>query len=145
MRRKFRVVGSEVPDNIFDDLNALRKAQSSAGSSSSTPKDTEAPQRRARLKGTFARIPHEQAYELARHKLGSPAWLILIELDRLILEGRGRNPVRLVNHNLKRAGVTNHTKTRALHQLEAAGVISVRAPGVGKAPWVTHHWFPLQD
>jgi GTP-sensing pleiotropic transcriptional regulator CodY len=140
MRRKFRVVGSEAPDNIFDDLNALRKAQSSAGSINGT----EAPQRRARLKGTFARIPHEQAYELARYRLSSPAWLILIELDRLILEGRGRNPVRLVNRNLKKAGVTNHTKTRALRQLEAAGVISVRAEGVGKALWVTHHWFPLQ-
>ena len=144
MRRKFRVVGSEVPDNIFDDLNALRKAQSSAGSSTSAPKATEAPQRRARLKGTFARIPHEQAYELARYKLGSPAWLILIELDRLILEGRGRNPVRLVNRNLKKAGVVDHTKIRALRQLEAAGVISVRAQGAGKAPLVTHNWFPLQ-
>jgi hypothetical protein len=127
-----------VSDGIFDNLDALRKAQSSAGPS------TEAPQRRTRLKGTFARIPHEQAYELARYKLGGPAWLILIELDRLILEGRGKNPVRLGNHNLKRAGVDRHTKTRALRQLEATGVISVRTLGVGKAPWVTHHWFPLQ-
>jgi hypothetical protein len=139
MRRKFRVVGSEVPDDIFNDLDALRKAQSSAVS-----EGIGAPQRRARLKGTFARIPHEQAYELARYKLGSPAWLILIELDRLILEGRGRNPVRLVNRNLKKAGVVDHTKIRALRQLEAAGVISVRAQGAGKAPLVTHNWFPLQ-
>jgi hypothetical protein len=144
MRRKFRVVGSEAPDTIFDDLDALRKAQTQS-LAGSTPKGTEAHKRRTRLKGTFARIPHEQAYELARYKLSSSAWLILIELDRLILEGRGRNPVRLINRNLKKAGVTNHTKTRALRQLEAAGVISVRAPGVGKVPWVTHHWFPLQD
>jgi hypothetical protein len=136
MRRKFRIIRSEDPVDIFDDLDALRQAQ--------TAPQTIAPQRRVRLKETFARIPHDRAVELARHDIGGPAWLILIELDRLILKSRGKNPIRLTNRNLKAAKVTNHTKARALRQLEAAGVIRVVARQRGKSPLIIHYWFPLQ-
>jgi hypothetical protein len=136
MRRKFRIVGSEDPVDVFDDLDALRQAQTAPQT---------APQRRAQLRETFARIPHDRAIELARHNIGGPAWLILIELDRLILKSRGKNPIRLTNRNLRAAKVTNHTKTRALRQLEAAGVIRVVEQNRGQSPLVIHLWFPLQS
>jgi hypothetical protein len=132
-RRKFRVVGSENAEDIFDDLDALRRAQS-----------TGAPLRRQRLKETFARIPHDRA----RHELkyiGAPAWRLLIEIDRLILKSRGKNPVRLTNYYLRTVGVTNHSKTRGLRQLEDAGVIRIALSGRGRAPMITHLWFPIQD
>jgi hypothetical protein len=50
----------------------------------------------------------------------------------------------LTNRNLKAAKVTNHTKARALRQLEAAGVIRVVARQRGKSPLIIHYWFPLQ-
>jgi hypothetical protein len=136
-RPDLRLVTPAKPaENIFDDLDALRKKQSAPQSGRIV--------RRARLKETFARIPHDRAVELVR-KIGGPAWLILIELDRLILKGRGRNPVRLTNRNLKRAGVVDHTKMRALQKLEAAGVIHVVSREKGKSPLVAHLWFPLHD
>lgn len=70
--------------------------------------------------------------------------MLLIELDRLILEGRGRNPVKLTSQCLKAMGLSHDAKTRALHQLAAAGIISVEQRP-GQAPLVTHHWFPRTD
>jgi hypothetical protein len=135
VRRRFCVVGSENPADVFDDLDALRREQAAP-----------TPQRRQPLKETFARIPHDRAHTLARHSIGGPAWAILIELDRLILKGRGRNPVRLTNHRLKPAGIIGHVKSRALRQLEAAQAISVLSHGGGgHSPLILHHWFPRQD
>ena len=135
MRRRFRVVGSQNPADVFNDLDALRREQAAPTA-----------QRRQPLKETFARIPHDRAHTLARYGIGGPAWAILIELDRLILKGRGRNPVRLTNHRLKAAGIIGHVKSRALRQLEAAQVISVLSRGGGgHSPLVLHRWFPQQD
>jgi hypothetical protein len=135
MRRKFRVVGSQNPTDVFNDLDALGRAQAA-------PIFTQ----KSRLKETFARIPHDRAHALACHGIGGPAWVILIELDRLIFIGRGRNPVRLTNHRLKAAGISSHVKSRALRQLEAAAVIRVlSAGGGGHSPVVLHRWFPEQD
>jgi hypothetical protein len=120
------------PENIFDDLDALRQVQA--------PLPTGV--RRARLNETFARIPHDRAIELARHNIGGRAWIILIELDRLILKNRGRNPIRLPTWKLK---MRRDVKRRALKQLEAAGVIKIGRPETGKAPLITHLWFPLRD
>jgi hypothetical protein len=100
--------------------------------------------RRQRLKETFARIPHDRARHELKH-IGAPAWRLLIEIDRLILKNRGKNPVRLSNQYLRSVGVTRHSKTRALRQLEAAGVIRVMSSGKGRAPLITHLWFPIQD
>jgi hypothetical protein len=93
--RRFRVVGSENASDIFNDLDALRREQAEPPTA-----------RRARLKETFARIPHDRAQGLVQHRLGYAAWGILVELDRLILLGRGRNPVRLTNYRLKELGIT---------------------------------------
>jgi hypothetical protein len=129
------VVGSQNPADVFNDLDALRREQAAPTA-----------QRRQPLKETFARIPHDRAHALARHGVGGPAWLILIELDRLILRERGRNPVRLTNHRLKAAGIIGHVKSRALSQLEAAQVINVLSRGGGgHSPLVLHRWFPQQD
>jgi hypothetical protein len=136
MRRKFRVVGSENPTDVFNDLKKLRQEQANP------PADW----RRSKLKETFARIPHDRVQALANHGISGAAWVILIELDRLILKGRGRNPVRLTNHKLKPAGVLPDAKTRALSQLEAAGVIRVlHRGGHGQSPLILHRWFPQQD
>jgi hypothetical protein len=131
MRRKLRLGGSD-PADIFDNLEALRQEQERPTTG-----------RRARLKETFARIPHDRAVDLYRH-LGGAAWLLLIEIDRLILEGRGRNPVKLANRALKRGGMTHWSKRRALRQLEAAGVITVARQGRGRAPLVTLQWLPVR-
>jgi hypothetical protein len=132
MGRKFRLIGPDDPADVFNDLDALRAVQSGG---------TRLPQRRTRTKETFARIPHERARLLARHKIDGSAWALLIELDCLIFNARGRNPVRLTNQNLK---IHPDTKRRALTQLQKAGIISVAPQEPGRAPLVTHHWFPLQ-
>ena len=133
-RPKLRLVGSSSPADVFDDLAALRQEQR-------TPRIT---QRRPRLTETFARFPHDRALELYRH-IGGPAWVLLIELDRLILKGRGRNPVKLSSARMNAAGLNRHSRLRALRQLEAAGVVRVERRGKGRSPWVLHLWFPRQD
>ena len=130
-RPKLRLAGSPDPTDVFDNLTQLRHEQQEP-----------APQRRARLTEVFARIPHARAIELARHRVSGPAWFILVELDRLVLKGRGKNPVRLINRNLLAAGIHRNTKARALRQLEAAGVLRVLESQPGRAPLIVHLWYP---
>ena len=130
-RAKLRLVGHD-PTDVFDDLDKLRA-------------DLAAPLRRERITETFARIPHDRAIELYRHKIGEPAWAVLIELDRLVLKQRGKNPVRFWSPKLRTAGLTARTRARALRRLEAAGVIKIERRGKGLSPWVTHLWYHRQD
>ena len=132
-RPKLRLIGSPDPTDVFEDLTTLRLEQQTPGS-----------QRRPRLTETFARIPHDRALTLYRH-IGGSAWVLLIELDRLILKGRGSNPVKLSSARMNAAGLNRHSRLRALRQLEAAGVVRVERRGRGQSPWVTHRWFPRQD
>ena len=131
-KTKLHLVGQD-PADIFNDLDKL-KADSTAPAS-----------RRARATETFARIPHDRAralfHHLGRHA-GGPAWLILIELDRLILKGRGRNPVKLTSDALRGSGLTRRQKERGLRLLEQAGVITVERKR-GRCPLVTHLWYPI--
>jgi hypothetical protein len=131
MRRKLRLVSSGEPTDIFDDLDRLRAR---------TPR----PSGRERVTETFARIPHDRALELHR-KLSAPAWVVLIELDRIILKHRGQNPVKFVSARLRRLGLVREMRRRALQQLSTAGVIKIESRGAGLAPWVTHSWYPLRD
>src|SRR5262245_46506215 len=55
-RPKLHLVGHD-PTDLFDDLDKLRA-------------DLAAPLRRERITETFARIPHDRAIELYRHKIG---------------------------------------------------------------------------
>jgi hypothetical protein len=132
-KRHLQLVGSEDPVNVFDDLVKLQQEQRGG------------PVRRARATQTFARISHDKGLALYRHRLPCAAWVLLVELDRLILKARGRNPVKLSSSRLRRIGLKSQTRHRALRQLEAAGVVSVERIGQGMSPWVTHSWYPLRD
>jgi hypothetical protein len=132
-RPKLYLIGQD-PTGIFDDLDKL-KADSAAP-----------PSRRARAVETFARIPHDKALALhGQHRLSASAWIVLFELDRLILKRRGQNPVRFASGRLRQAGIAHQTRARALGQLVAAGVVQVTSRGRGQAPLVTHSWYPLAD
>jgi hypothetical protein len=135
-RSRLRLVSSHDPAGVFDDLDALRRAQ--------TVPATPAFQgtRRQRSVETFARIPHDRARELYGH-IGGPAWLLLVELDRLIFEGRGRNPVKLTSDTRKAAGLSRWAQYRGLSLLEAAGTVTVERKR-GRCPLVTLLWYPVQ-
>jgi hypothetical protein len=120
------------PTNVFDDLGKLRKEQA-------------VPLRRQRAAETFARIPHERAYALYKHGVSAAAWMLLVELDRLVLKARGRNPVLLWSSALRDLGVSHRTRARALRELEAAGVIKVEKRGPGLSPAVTHLWYEPRE
>jgi len=100
------------------------------------------PQRRQRLAETFARIPHDKARALYP-QLGRAAWALLIELDRLILLGRGQNPVKLTSEALRGSGLTRRQIEWGLRQLERARVITVERKR-GRCPLVAHRWHPLR-
>jgi hypothetical protein len=130
-RPRLHLVGQDTGD-VFNDLARLRT-------------DLAAPLRRQRTVETFARVPHDKALELYRHKIDKAAWLVLIELDRLLLKARGKNPVRFWSPRLRAVGVTGRTRMRAFRQLEAAGVIRVEQRDKGLSPWVAHLWYPCAD
>jgi hypothetical protein len=127
-RPRLHLVGQS-PTDVFNDLDKLRAEMG-------------APLRRARTAETFARIPHDRALKLNWRKISGTAWLVLIELDRLILKAGGRNPVRFWSPRLRAAGVTQWKRLRALRQLEGAGVIEIEQRGKGLSPMVTHLWYP---
>jgi hypothetical protein len=128
MPRKLRLVKPGEGASVFDDLNSLR-AEQQKPVLHHRPPSTE----------TFARFPHERATKL--HQLSGSAWAVLVELDRQILKGRGRNPVIFKSTRLAALGLKDRTRQRALQQLETAGVIVVKQRGPGKSPLVTHLWF----
>jgi hypothetical protein len=136
-RLRPRLVGAPAPSDVFRDLGALCREQRMPGAPGTS-------ERRQRATETFARIPHDRARTLYR-KIGGPAWLILVELDRLIFKSRGRNPVKLPGALLQEAGLSRYARWRGLRQLEEAGVVQVERQGRGRPPWVTHLWFPRQD
>ena len=128
-RAKLYLVGQD-PAEIFDDLDRLKSDL------------TAPPQRRARATETFARVPHDRALALYKHRLSSAAWAVLIELDRLILKRRGQNPVRFASARLRAAGIKENVRALALRQLAAAGAVRVLHRGPGLPPMVTHLWYP---
>src|SRR6516225_2422535 len=86
-KSKLRLVSSHDPASVFDDLGALHRAQTALAAPAFQG------QRRQRSAETFARIPHDRARRL--YHLRGSGWALLIQIHRLNLEGRGRNPVRL--------------------------------------------------
>jgi hypothetical protein len=132
VKRKLRLVRSNEPTDIFDNLERLRAR-------------TPGPSKRERATATFARIPHDLALELYRSRVSGDAFVVLIELDRIILKHRGQNPVKFVSPRLRQVGLAHYRRHRALQQLVAARVTKIESRGPGLAPWVTHSWFPLRD
>ena len=135
MRRRLRLVSSHDPADIFNDLERLQREQRGELPS----------QRRAKATETFARFPHDKALALCKHRLSSSAWIVLVELDRLILKRRGQNPVRFDSGRLNKIGLKASRRAYALRQLASAGVVRVAPRGSGLSPWVTHLWYPLTD
>ena len=131
-RAKLYLVGQD-PAEIFNDLDKLKSDLASP------------PARRPRATETFARIPHDKALALYRYHLSPSAWLVLIELDRLILKRRGQNPVRFASARLHTVGIKRNVRARALRQLVTAGVVRVMHRGRGLSPLVTHLWYPTRD
>ena len=134
---RLRLVSAHDPASVFDDLGALRRAQTAPAGPAFQG------QRRQRSVETFARIPHDRARELFRH-IGGPAWILLIELDRLILEGKGRNPVKLTPTTRAAIGLTRWKLDHGLGLLETSGAIIVERHR-GRSPLITHLWYPVQD
>lgn len=132
-RSGLRLVGAPHPTDIFNDLDALRHEQRSSGRG-----------RRQRATETFARVPHDRALALYR-RVGGAVWVLLFELDRLILKGNGRNPIKLASARMNAAGLNHYTRRRALRRLEGAGVVQVEWRGKGRSPWVTHLWYPRRE
>jgi hypothetical protein len=102
------------------------------------------PQQRAREGETFARIPHDRALELHK-RIDGAAWIVLIELDRMVLAQHGKNPVLFWSSRLRNIKLAANARKIALQQLEAASVIKITPRGKGLAPLVTHLWYPLRD
>jgi hypothetical protein len=98
--------------------------------------------KRVRIEETFARIPHKRGIAL-HGRISASAWIVLLELDRLIFESYGCNPVRLTNQALEAVGMSRSTKLKALRQLEEVGVVTVVQDG-HEASIVTHLWHPLK-
>jgi hypothetical protein len=98
-RSRFRLVGNDWDGTaIFDDMEKLRADLGTAAAATTTTPEGSAgqtlTQRRQRETETFARIPHDRGLELyRRHRISGPAWAALIELDRMVLTQRGKNPV----------------------------------------------------
>jgi hypothetical protein len=99
--------------------------------------------KRGKKEETFAMIPHQRAIE-AYKIIGGASWIVLIEIDRLILEAWGRNPIRLPNKNLEANGLSRNAKWEALVQLENAGIIKVVRRGK-ETPLVALLWRPLKS
>jgi hypothetical protein len=125
-RSKLYLVGQD-PTDIFEDLDQLRADQA-------TPA-----QQRKRATETFARIPHDKALAL---NISGHAWRVLIELDRMILKSRGRNPLPFWSPRLRAVGLNKQVRARALWHLERVGVIIIKRRGHGRSPWVFHTWYP---
>jgi hypothetical protein len=107
------------------------------------PSSRTPPPKRAIAKENFARIYYGRARKLFP-RIGGPAWMLLVELDRLTLGGKGHNPVELTPRALKGSGLTRWQIERGLRLLEKAGVVTVERKR-GRSPLVTFLWYPLKS
>jgi hypothetical protein len=143
-RSRLRLVSKSERDatGIFDDMDQLRADFEAPPPA--TPPEGPLRTKRAHETETFARIPHDRALELYK-RLDGAAWVVLIELDHIVFSRRHRNPVTFWSKRLRDIKLTQHTRYRALRQLEAAGVVKITSRGKGFAPLVTHLWYPLRE
>jgi hypothetical protein len=86
--------------------------------------------------GRFVQLPYAPA---AAGRLRNPQLAVLIEIGYLAFKAHGK-PAPLANRALQAAGVTRWAKLRALHQLEAAGFVTVVWRVGGKSPLVSLRW-----
>ena len=92
--------------------------------------------RAARRTGAkFVMLPYERTLAAAG-QLGNAPLAVLVELAYRAFKTR-QNPVPLSNKALQAVGISHDAKTRALQQLEAAGLVRITKRGRGKSPLVT--------
>ena len=94
-RPTLRVVGPE------DDVDPLF---ADYGPAAGAPKDQA---RRPLAAKPFARVYLDVADRLFEHRVSGAAWRLLIEIDRLVLTQRGRNPVLLYSRRLRNIGLAD--------------------------------------
>ena len=80
----------------------------------------------------FVKLPYERTLETAG-RLGDAPLAVLVELTYQAFRAR-RNQVPLANAALQSVGITRYAKVRALHRLEAEGVIAVNWRGGKENP-----------
>jgi DNA-binding transcriptional ArsR family regulator len=128
-------------DDPFD-LNKLALTQEEIAELAPLQKKAKArPARRvrsARLHGRFVQLPYERTLAAAGLVKSAPL-AVLVELAYRMFKTR-QNPVKLSNKTLRVVGISHDAKTRALRQLEAAGLVAVSWEGRGKSPLVMILW-----
>jgi hypothetical protein len=137
-RPKLKLAGTHDPAAIFNDLDALRQETVVPPTAADNPK------RRPRLPERFARLPYAKAYALARHGVSAGAWAMIVLLDDLLFQARGRNPFPVSGRHWRDIGLTRYAARQAFRELEACGVVTVRRHP-GRSPVVLHHWFRSRD
>jgi hypothetical protein len=126
-----RLVGSGADDPLFADYGPITGA----------PKGSS---RRPLAMRPFARIYLDDADRLFNDRVSGAAWRLLVEIDRMVLAQRGRNPVRLYSRRLRRLRLISGMRQRALQQLVKARLIEVTPNSGGLGPWVRHLGYPVQ-
>jgi hypothetical protein len=132
-RPRLRLVGGHDPASVFDDLDALRRAQAAS------VEPTSRGRRRPQITELFAPITYTLAYKLRDHRVSGAAWFLLVALDRLIYQPGGRSPVKLTAETLASLGLSRWVAYQALEQLEKAGAVAVSRRR-GRSPAVTPLW-----
>jgi hypothetical protein len=122
--------------NVFEDMDALRQDSEQLKLKVKTGRS-----RHARSTESFARIPHDRGLRLYG-QISAAAWVIMIELDRLIFKFKGQNPIPLKFDRLYAIGMARSTVNKALRQLQKAKVIQVKQWGSGRRnTMITHLWY----
>ena len=83
----------------------------------------------------FVKLPYERTLETAG-RLGDAPLAVLVEVTYQAFRAH-RNQVPLANAALQSVGITRYAKVRALHRLEAEGIIAVNWRGGRRTPLVT--------
>lgn len=86
----------------------------------------------------FIQLPYERTLAAAG-RLGNAPLAVLIEVAHLAFKAH-QKPVRLANKALRAIGIDHEAKTRALRQLEVAGLVAVAWRGKGRSPLVSILW-----
>ena len=86
----------------------------------------------------FIQLPYERALAAAG-QLGHAPMAVLIEVAYLAFKAHGK-PVPIANKTLRTVDIDHEAKTRALRQLEKAGLVTVVWRGPGRSPLVSLRW-----
>src|SRR5947207_2119070 len=95
------------------------------------------PKQRSRVKARFAMLPYDQTMAAAG-MMKSAALAVMVELAYQVFK-TNKTEVVLSNSALRSVGISYWAKSRALHQLEAAGMVAVDWKA-RKSPLVTVLW-----